>query len=180
MHTATLPTEDRDFSLDWCLDSGASCHFCNDSTKFMSMKKCNISVSTAKKGEVLQATGIGNCQITVMTSSGELTKLVLHDVLYVPEARRNLLSTSKLSQDRFQVVLPATDSIFNPGIYNCRKNKSSAEHSIPIAHVGKFRETYSMSIHALKQKSSVMIEQRISGSYGIVVSDTCRLRRSNT
>ena len=50
VHTATLPTEDRDFSLDWCLDSGASCHFCNDSTKFMSMKKCNISVSTAKKG----------------------------------------------------------------------------------------------------------------------------------
>jgi hypothetical protein len=118
VHTATLSTEDRDFSLDWCLDSGASCHFCNDSTKFMSMKKCNISVSTAKKGEVLQATGIGNCQITVMKSSGELTKLVLHDVLYVPESRRNLLSTSKLSQDRFQVVLPAKDSIFSPGIYN--------------------------------------------------------------
>ncbi len=33
VHTATFPTEDRDFSLDWCLDSGASCHFCNDSTK---------------------------------------------------------------------------------------------------------------------------------------------------
>jgi hypothetical protein len=44
VHTATLPTEDRDFSLDWCLDSGASCHFCNDSTKFMSRKKCNFSV----------------------------------------------------------------------------------------------------------------------------------------
>jgi hypothetical protein len=45
-HTVTLPTADRDFCLDWCLDSGASCHFCNDSTKFMSMKKCNISIST--------------------------------------------------------------------------------------------------------------------------------------
>ena len=151
VHTATLPTEDRDFSLDWCLDSGASCHFCNDSTKFMSMKKCNISVSTAKKGEVLQATGIGNCQITVMTSSGELTKLVLHDVLYVPESRRNLLSTSKLSQDRFQVVFPAKDSIFSPGIYNCRKHKSSVEHSIPIAHVGNLFHVHTCAEAEIKR-----------------------------
>jgi len=70
VYTATLPTEDRDFSLDLCMDSGASCHFCNDSTKFMSMKKCNISVSTAKKGEVLQATGIGNCQIGSVSRKG--------------------------------------------------------------------------------------------------------------
>jgi hypothetical protein len=32
-HVATLPTEDSDFSLVWCLDSGVSCHFCNYSTK---------------------------------------------------------------------------------------------------------------------------------------------------
>ncbi len=73
VHVATLPTEDRDFSLNWCLDSGASCHFCNESTKLMSMKKCNISVSTAEKGEVLQAVGVGNGQITVLTASSELT-----------------------------------------------------------------------------------------------------------
>ena len=57
VHVATLPNADRDFSLDWCLDSGASRHVCNDSTRFVSMKKCNISISTAKKGEILQATG---------------------------------------------------------------------------------------------------------------------------
>ena len=124
VHTVTHPTADRDFCLDWCLDSGASCHFCNDSTKFMSMRKCNISISTAKKGESLQAIGMGNCQITILTASGELSRLVLHDVLYVPDARRNLLSVSKRAQDRFQTVLPANDSIFCPGIYNCRKKKS--------------------------------------------------------
>jgi hypothetical protein len=100
------------------------------------MKKCNISVSTAKKGESIMAIGVGNCQITTQTASGELVNLVLHDVLYVPEARRNLLSVSKLSQDRFQVVMPAGNSIFQPGIYNCRKTKSSVEHSIPIIPVG--------------------------------------------
>jgi hypothetical protein len=135
-HVATTRSADRDISLDWCLDSGASCHFCNDSSKFVSMRKCNVSVSTAKKGESIQAIGIGNCKITTQTANGELVNLILHDVLYVPDARRNLLSVSKLSQDRFQVVLPADNSIFRPGIYNCRKSKSSVEQSIPIIPVG--------------------------------------------
>ena len=69
------------------------------------MKKCNVSVSTAKKGESILAIGVGNCQISTQTANGELVNLVLHDVLYVPEARRNLLSVNKLSQDRFQVQL---------------------------------------------------------------------------
>ena len=135
-HVATTSSADRDISLDWCLDSGASCHFCNDSSKFVSMKKCNVSVSTAKKGESILAIGIGNCQITTQAANGTFVNLILHDVLYVPEARRNLLSVSKLSQDRFQVVMPADNSIFRPGIYNCRKSKSSVEHSIPIVPVG--------------------------------------------
>jgi hypothetical protein len=135
-HVATTRSADRDISLDWCLDSGASCHFCNDSSKFVSMRKCNVSVSTAKKGESILAIGVGNCKITTQTANGELVNLILHDVLYVPDARRNLLSVSKLSQDRFQVVLPADNSIFRPGIYNCRKSKSSVEQSIPIIPVG--------------------------------------------
>ncbi len=60
-HVATTRSADRDISLDWCLDSGASCHFCNDPSKFVSMRKWNVSVSTAKKGEFIQAIEIGNC-----------------------------------------------------------------------------------------------------------------------
>ena len=151
VHVAALPNADRDFCLDWCLDSGASCHFCNDSTKFVSMKKCNISISTAKKGESLHAIGIGNCKIAVMTANGTLVNLLLHDVLYVPEARRNLLSVSKLSQDQFQVVMPANNSIFCPGIYNCRKGKTSLEHSIPIASVGNLFHVHTCSDAEVKR-----------------------------
>ena len=119
-HVVTTRSADRDITLDWCFNSGASCHFCNDSSKFVSMKKCNISVSTAKKGESIQAIGIGNCKISTQTANGELVNLILYDALYVPDARRNLLSVTKLSQDRFQVVMPADSSIYRPGIYNCR------------------------------------------------------------
>ncbi len=132
---ATTRSADRDISLDWCLDSGASCHPCNDSSKFVSMWKCNVSVSTAKKGESIPAIGVGNCKITTQTANSELVKLILHDVLYVPDARQNLLSVNKLSQDQF-LVLPADNSIFLPNIYNCRKSKSSVEQSIPIIPVG--------------------------------------------
>ena len=100
-----LPVADHDFCLDWCLDrldSGASRHLYNDSTKFVFMKKCNISSSIAKEGETLQAIGIGDCKITVITAHGDLVNLILHDVLYVPEAQQNLLRGSQLSQDRFQ------------------------------------------------------------------------------
>ncbi len=94
---ATTRSADRDMSLDWCLDSGASCHFCNNSFKFVSMRKCNVSVSTAKKGESIQAIEIGNCKVTTQTANGEIMNLILHDVLYIPDKRRNLLSVSKLS-----------------------------------------------------------------------------------
>jgi hypothetical protein len=94
---------------------------------------------------------MGNCQITILTASGELSTLVLHDVLYVPDARRNLLSVSKLAQDRFQTVLPSNDSIFCPGIYNCRKNKSSAEHSIPIVQVGNLFHVHTCADAEIKR-----------------------------
>ncbi len=77
--------------------------------------------------------------------------LVLHDVLYVPDARRNILSVSKLAQDRFQTVLPANDSVFCPGIFNCRKNKSSAEHSIPIVQVGNLFHVHTCADAEIKR-----------------------------
>ena len=135
-HAVTLPSADRDIELDWILDSGASCHFCNDSSKFISMRKCNVSISTAKKGESLLAIGIGDCMITTQSADGEKVKLLCRDTLYVPEARRNLLSASKLAKDNFQVILPTPNPVFPPGIYNCRKGKTSAAHAIPIVAIG--------------------------------------------
>ena len=64
-HVATTSGEERVWSLEWILDSGASCHFCNDASKFVSLTKCNITISTAKKGEQLIAVGIGDCKITI-------------------------------------------------------------------------------------------------------------------
>ena len=50
LHAATLSNS----SMDWCQDFGASRHFCNDSTRLVSMKKYNISISIAWKIAVLE------------------------------------------------------------------------------------------------------------------------------
>jgi hypothetical protein len=121
--------------LDWLADTGASCHFCNDASRFVSMRKCDISIKTAKKGEVLKALGIGNVLLTTRNVSGELETIPCHDTLYVPEARRNLLSTSKLSKSGYQFVLPTPENQkFPAGIHNCRKGKEQSV--VPIYSVG--------------------------------------------
>ena len=49
------------------------------------------------------------------------------------------------------MVLPANDSVFCPGIYNCRKNKSSAEHSIPIVPVGNLFHVHTCAEAEIKR-----------------------------
>jgi hypothetical protein len=69
------------------------------------MRKCYVSVFTVKKEESIQATGVSTCRITIQTACGGLVNLILHDVLYVHDVCRILLSVSKLSQNQFQVVM---------------------------------------------------------------------------
>ena len=49
------------------------------------------------------------------------------------------------------MVFPLRDSIFSPGIYNCRKNKSSVEYSIPIAHVGNLFHVHTCAEAEIKR-----------------------------
>ena len=69
----------------------------------------------------LAMSGIGNYQITVTTSSGELTKLVLHDVLYVPE------SSNRLSAYGVEICFPPPASKTFYSIYRQPLLKST-EH----------------------------------------------------
>ena len=52
---------DGEGSLEWLLDSDASCLVCYDSSKFMSLKEYGLTASTVKKGEVVKT--LGKCTI---------------------------------------------------------------------------------------------------------------------
>ena len=120
------------FSLCWVVDSGASCHICNDSSLFVNLKPCNVKISTAKSGESIIATGIGDIRLNTWSEQGQPISIVLQQGYLVSEARRNLLSVSCLSKQKIQTVLPSENPIFAAGIYDCRHGNRSDKIASPL------------------------------------------------
>ncbi len=65
------------FSLSWVVDSGASCHICNDSSLFVNLKPCNVKISTAKSGESIISTGIGDIRLNTWSEQGQPMSIIL-------------------------------------------------------------------------------------------------------
>jgi hypothetical protein len=84
------------FILSWLLDSGASCHLCNDAHQFDNLKPCSVKMSTATAGDPIIAKGVGDVRINTCNESG-LPVTININVYFVREARRNLLSVRCLA-----------------------------------------------------------------------------------
>lgn len=74
------------------LDSGATHHIINSAALMNDIAPCNIKIGTGNPNHVLSAEGIGSA--TIIDQNGR--KLVLKNVLLVPEINRCLLSLSRL------------------------------------------------------------------------------------
>jgi hypothetical protein len=120
------------FQLCWVIDSGASCHLCNDAHRFVNLKPCNVKISTAKSGESILATGIGDVRLNTWDEQGQPVSMILTNVYFVREARRNLLSVKNLAKQKFQTVLPSDAPIFPSGIYVGRQGTRAEQARIPI------------------------------------------------
>ena len=82
----------------WIVDSGATCHMCNDRRLFVEL--CNLEKPlevTLGDGHELDAIGRGIVVLETNLPSGRTKKCKLHDVLYVPKLSYNLLSVSRIS-----------------------------------------------------------------------------------
>ena len=78
---------------EWLGDSGALAHITNSDYLMMNMRKYKVLV-TVSTGEVTMATTVRD--IILISEKGEKVKLL--NVLYVPCANRNLLSTNRFTQ----------------------------------------------------------------------------------
>ena len=80
---------------EWIVDSGASCHVCNNRGLFVVFENLEKPVDIILgDGHALNAVGRGTVILTL--KSGELERRCkLHDILYVPKFSYNLLSVSK-------------------------------------------------------------------------------------
>jgi transposase InsO family protein len=86
-------------SENWIVDSGATCHMCNDKKMFRELRNLSepqdISLGD---GHVLEAIAKGFIDLEMLLPDGSSQKCTLKDVLYVPKLSHNLLSVSKASE----------------------------------------------------------------------------------
>ena len=86
----------------WIIDSGATCHMCNDASLFVELYNWEKPEEVALgDGHVVKANGRGVVKIEIECQRSQKVKnCVLQDVLYVPGLSYNLVSVSKASQQR--------------------------------------------------------------------------------
>ena len=78
---------------NWIVDSGATCHMCNDKSLIADIKDIEGTQDiTLGDGYALNATAKGTVELKKYLANGKSQKCRLHDVLYVPELSYNLLS----------------------------------------------------------------------------------------
>ena len=89
---------------NWIVDSGATCHICNDRNSFVELHNLKKTLDvTLGDGHTLKAIGHGT--VILMMKTGCLRrKCKLHDVLFVPNLTCNLLSVSKAVEKGISVT----------------------------------------------------------------------------
>ena len=84
---------------NWIVDSGATCHVCNDESQFKSITTLEKPIDIALgDGYTLKAAKQGTVEIKVYVQKDVEGKCILHDVLYAPELSYCLLSVPKATE----------------------------------------------------------------------------------
>ena len=82
----------------WIIDSGATCHMCNNEAMFSELRALHSPLNiTLGDGQNLQGVGRGNIVLTMNLSHGKTESCTLHNVLLVPDLAYSLLSVPAAS-----------------------------------------------------------------------------------
>lgn len=96
----------------WWIDSGATNHVCKDRNMFKTFKQIEEgNVLYMGNSSTAQVKGKGTVELEF--TSGKV--LVLNDVCYVPEVRKNLISGSVLNKFGFKLVFEANKFVMSKG-----------------------------------------------------------------
>ncbi|KAL0371851.1 UNVERIFIED_CONTAM: hypothetical protein Scaly_0866700 [Sesamum calycinum] len=91
-------------SFDWWYDSGATVHVCNDKNQFKHYE-ATAGGQQVLMGNANTTTVLGKENVGVQFTSGK--KLLLTNVLHVPEIRKNLVSAAILSKKGLKTMIEA-------------------------------------------------------------------------
>lgn len=92
----SLNVDTSNQNSEFCIDSGASIHLCNDIKYFTFLKKSEGCTVMLADGKRLEAQGIGNIRFRTNDGNKGETEIQLSDVLFVPELKSGLISVSRL------------------------------------------------------------------------------------
>ena len=82
----------------WILDSGATCHMCNQETLFSDFQRLQKTLNVVLgDGRSLQAIGQGSVVLEMKLPNGKNKACTLHNVLLAPSLAYNLLSVTSAS-----------------------------------------------------------------------------------
>ena len=83
----------------WILDSGATCHMCNNESIFTDLQPLPAPLNVMLgDGQNLQAVGCGKVNLTMNLQQDKKKTCTLHEVLLVPDLAYNLLSITSVSK----------------------------------------------------------------------------------
>ncbi|XP_071928092.1 uncharacterized protein [Coffea arabica] len=97
-------------SCDWWYDSGATVHVCNDKSQFQTYEEVPDGHEVLMGNHNI-AKVLGKGSVDLQFTSGK--KLILVNVLHVPEIRKNLVSADALNKKGLKVVLESNKVIFS-------------------------------------------------------------------
>ena len=82
----------------WIIDSGATCHMCNDESQFIELKQLEkIQEVRLGDGRSLDGTAEGTVKLETLLPDGKTKNCTVENVLFVPKLSYSLLSVSKAS-----------------------------------------------------------------------------------
>eukprot|EP00731_Ephydatia_muelleri_P003605 Em0001g3605a len=92
----------------------------------------SVQVVKVANKELVSAAGIGEVQISVRNHCGKLHDITLKDVLFIPNASVNLLSTEKLTRDRQFGLLWLVPEIFHS--FNAMSTDKTVSVDMQLLH----------------------------------------------
>jgi hypothetical protein len=123
-----IEPDDRLFSQinrpDWIVDTGAGMSMTSDLSKFVSgtyvPRALGETVIIAAGGHLIPVLGEGTVAETIVVHEDSMEmrhNIELHNVLYAPELKVNLLSLTSLNNDGFAANFPPSGAfIYRPGV----------------------------------------------------------------
>lgn len=94
---------------DWIVDSGATCHICNDLRQFASVNNLSKPMEViVGDGRALKASKSGVVELKLLKPNGQKKLLHITDALFVPELSYSLLSVPKATQNGATITFNGT------------------------------------------------------------------------